>query len=148
MRKQLWILGESGEYATLTQICPAIHCPMVKQNIDAFKVLVDSVFSSNPDLLYKAAEPFNYEKIGFGDAAVKVYTLPRVPIVVAIWFGEEGIPSSVSLLYDKNISNYIECEAASIMGGILLARLIISLSRSAGIDTSNIKYSYRYQCPE
>ncbi|MEM0027387.1 MAG: DUF3786 domain-containing protein [Ignisphaera sp.] len=141
-------IGESREYITLTQICPAVHCPMVKQNIDAFKVLVDSVFSSNPDLLYKAAETFNYEKIDFGDAAVKVYTLPRVPIVVAIWFGEEGMPSSVSLLYDKNVSSYLECEAASIMGGVLLARLIISLGKSAGIDISNVRYGYRYQCPE
>jgi len=141
-------VGEVGELIQLSQICPAIHCPMAKTNMEAFEKLVETVFASQLSLLYKAAEPFKYEKIDLGDAAVKVYTLPRVPIVVAIWLGEEGIPPSISILFDKSITNYLECEAAQIMSGVLLARLIISLAKTANINTSHIKHAYRYQCTE
>lgn len=141
-------VGELGEYVTPTQVCPAIHCPMVKENLDAMTKLVQTVLSLNPELLYKAAEVFSYEKVDVGDVAVKVYVLPRVPIVVTVWLGEEGIPPSISILFDKSVSNYLECEAALIMAGVLLARLIISLAENVGVDIRGVRYSYRYQCPE
>lgn len=135
---------ESGEYVTLSQICPAIHCPMFKQNIKAF----EKIFGYRHGLLYRAAETFNYEKINLGDEAVKIYTLPKVPIVTAVWLGEEGIPPSASLLYDKTVSNYLDCEAVMIIAGVTLARLIISLAKVLAIDTKGVEYSYRYQCAE
>jgi hypothetical protein len=141
-------IGELGELVTPSQICPAIHCPMTKENLEAITKLTQSVFSLNPELLLKATEPFNPQKVDIGDIAVKIYTLPRVPIVLAIWLGEESIPPSISILYDKSITNYLDCESAMIMAGVLIARIIISLAKKVGINIGDVKYSYRYQCPE
>lgn len=142
-------IGELGEYLTLSQVCPALHCPMVKENLEAFLKLSSGIFASRPELLYRAAEPFGYERLDIGDVAVKIYTLPRVPIAVALWLGEEGeLPPSVSILFDKSVTSYLECEAAQILAGVLLARLIISLARYGGTDIGGIRYSYRYQCSE
>lgn len=137
-------IGLSGELITISQVCPALHCPMFNENVKAFEI----VFGYNRDLLYHAAESFGYEKIDIGDAAVKIYTLPRVPVVVGIWLGEEGIPPSSIILYDKTVTHYLDCEAAEILGGALLARLIMSLATRIGIDVKNVRYSYRYHCVE
>jgi len=135
---------ERGEYVTLSHICPAIHCPMFKENVKAFEAL----FGYQPELLYKAAKPFGYETMEYGDAAVKIYTLPKVPIVIGIWAGEESLPPSANILFDKSVTNYLDCEAAIALAGATLARLILSLAKTVGIDVSKVKFSYRYQCTE
>lgn len=137
-------IEEMGEYVTLSQICSALHCPMVKQNMNAF----EKVFGYKQGLLYKAAEAFDYEKIDIGDEAVKIYILPKVPIVISVWLGEEEIPPSVSILYDKSVTHYLDCEASSIMAGVMLTRLIISLAKNYNIYVQGVEYSYRYQCSE
>ncbi|MEM1526327.1 MAG: DUF3786 domain-containing protein [Ignisphaera sp.] len=137
-------INELGELITLSQICPAIHCPMFKENLRAFEV----IFGYNPEYLYQSAEVIGYEKIDLADAAVKIYVLPRVPIFVGIWLGEEGLPPSSIILFDKSVTNYVDCEAASILAGVLLSRLIIALSKKLNVSTTRVKYSYRYQCAE
>ncbi|MEM1542128.1 MAG: DUF3786 domain-containing protein [Ignisphaera sp.] len=137
-------IEEIGEYVTLSQICPALHCPMVKQNMNAF----EKVFGYKQGLLYKAAEAFGYEKIDIGDEAVKIYILPKVPIVISVWLGEEEIPPSVSILYDKSVTHYLDCEASSIMAGVTLTRLIISSVKNLNVYVQGVEYSYRYQCSE
>lgn len=137
-------INEVGELITLSQLCPVIHCPMFKENINAFEI----TFGYNPQYLYQAAELFGFEKIDIADVAVKIYVLPLVPIVVGIWLGEEGLPPSSVILFDKSVSNYLDCEASSILAGVLLARLIIALGKKLDITLKGIKYSYRYQCSE
>ncbi len=83
-------VGECGELVSLLQIVSE-HClgyPLVRKNVEVFEEL----FSKDLQLLYKAAELLNYTRIDLGDAAIKVYALPRVPMVLALWSGEEGIP--------------------------------------------------------
>jgi len=135
---------ELGELVTISNICPAIHCPMFKENTRAF----EKVFGYDPELLYTAAKPFNYEKVDVADAGIKLYVLPRVPIVLGVWLGEEGLPPSTTILFDKSITHYLDCEAASILAGVAVARLIISLAKHQNVDVKDVKYSYRYQCTE
>ncbi len=137
-------VGEKGEYATLSQICPIIHCPMYKQNTKAF----ESLFGYQPELLYEAAKPFGYEVAKYGDAGIKIYPLPRVPMIIAIWAGEESLPPSVNILFDKSVTNYLDCEAIIALAGATLARLILSLAKVLSIDIGKVDFSYRYQCTE
>lgn len=136
-------IEEVGEFISLSQLCPVIHCPMLKQNIKTF----EKIFGFDKHLLYRAAKPFNYKEIDIGDVAVKIYILPRIPIIIGIWLGEEEISPSSIILYDKTITYYLDCESASILAGVVLARLIISLANSLSIDRE-IEYVYRYQCSE
>ena len=136
-------VGEYNEPLPLTRICPAIHCPLLKRNTKAFEV----VFGYEPELLYKAAESFEYIPVDYGDAAVKIYVLPRVPITIGVWAGEEGIPPSTTILFDKSITNYLDCEAATTLAGASLARLIISLSKR-GASLGKVDYKYCYACSE
>lgn len=141
-------VGEVGEYVTLSHVCPAMHCPMLRQNAEAFEEAFGLLFAGKPELLYRAAEPLGYERVEVGDAAVKVYALPRVPVVVGVWFGEEGIPPKAVILFDRSVSHYLDCEAASIVAGATLARLVLALSARLGLDLGDIRVAYRFQCAE
>jgi hypothetical protein len=135
---------ESGEYISISQIVPG-HCldrPLVKKNIEVFKTL----FSSNPQLLYRVAEPFNYTKIELGDATIKIYTLPGIPMILILWNGEEEILTSIQILFDKNIVHYFSKDIASrlevVMGltRALTGRLIVRFAKITGLDIKLIDF--------
>jgi hypothetical protein len=81
-----------------------------------------------------------------GDAAIKVYALPRVPIVLAVWAGEEGLPPSSEILFDKSAPRYLSeetsavCEASLGLARALTARLILKLAKDMKIDVSAIEF--------
>jgi hypothetical protein len=137
-------VGECGELVSLSQIVPehCLDCPLVRKNIEVFKEL----FSKDPQLLYKAAEPLNYTRIDLGDAAIKVYALPRVPMVLALWSGEEGIPPSVQVLFDKNAVHYLSEDLASRLEAVmgltraLTGRLVLRLTKITGVDISSMDF--------
>jgi len=145
-------IGESNELVSLSrQLCPFIHCPNLRRNIEG----IEKLFGEDPKMLYRVAKPFNYKTIDLGDAAIKIYALPRVPIILVIWGGEEGIPPSSEILFDKTAFNYLGsdistvCEAAMGLARALTARLIISTAKELGIDIRGIPFSgYRYTCAD
>lgn len=145
-------IEEVGELVSLSrQLCPFIHCPNLRKNMEA----VESLFGSDPQLLYRAAKPFNYQPIEIGDAAVKIYALPKVPVVLVVWAGEEGIPPSAEILFDKTAPNYLGseisdvCEAAMGIARGLTARLILSLAKMLSLDIDRISFGgYRYTCAD
>ena len=147
-------IGESGELVSLSrQICPFVHCPNFRRNI----TIIEKVFGVNPQLLYTTAEPFNYKSVDIGDAAVKVYTLPRVPVVLVIWAGEEGLPPSSEILFDKSAPHYLSeetsavCEAALGLARALTARLILRLAKDLRIEIPSIEVEfggYGYICAD
>jgi len=136
-------VGEGGELISLSrQLCPFIHCPNLRRNISA----VEKIFGGNPQLLYTVAKPFNFKPVDLGDAAIKVYALPRVPIVLAVWAGEEGLPPSSEILFDKSAPRYLSeetsavCEASLGLARALTARLILKLAKDMKIDVSAIEF--------
>jgi hypothetical protein len=146
-------IGESGELVPLDKgVCPFVHCPNLKRNIAA----IEKLFSREPQLLYRVAEPFGYSRIDMGDAAIKIYALPRVPIVLAIWSGEEGLPASSQIMFDKNTPHYLGknvtdvCEAALGLSRALTGRLILKLARDVlKIDVSSIEFGGAgYMCSD
>jgi hypothetical protein len=135
---------ESGEYISISQIVPG-HCldrPLAKKNIEVFKTL----FSSNPQLLYRVAEPFNYTKIELGDATIKIYTLPGIPMILILWNGEEEIPTSIQILFDKNIVHYFSKDIASRLEVVmrltraLTGRLVVRFTKITGLDIKSIDF--------
>jgi len=57
------------------------------------------------------------EPVDYGDAAVKVHLLPRVPLIFVLWKKDEEFESQVHLMLDKSIEEQMSLE------GILLALL-------------------------
>jgi len=138
-------IGESGEIVLLSRhLCPFIHCPNLRANI----AVIEKIFGRDPQLLYRVAESFNYKPVDLGDAGIKVYALPRVPLILAVWAGEEELPPSSEILFDKSASHYLTgepsavCEAALGLARALTARLILKLAKDLKLDVSKIEITY------
>jgi hypothetical protein len=59
----------------------------------------------------------------FGDAAFRFQILPRLPLLVAGWQGDEDFPASYKILFDSSVSHYLPTDACAIAGSMLTGRL-------------------------
>ncbi|MFZ5820924.1 MAG: DUF3786 domain-containing protein, partial [Chloroflexota bacterium] len=59
----------------------------------------------------------------FGDVAYAFQALPRLPLLVNFWCGDEDFPSTCKILFDKSLSHYLPTDVAAILGGMLARRL-------------------------
>ena len=55
-----------------------------------------------------------------GDAAFRFLALPRIPMACIFYQGEEGIPSSVNVLFDASAPDYLPTEDLSLVGVYLV----------------------------
>jgi hypothetical protein len=58
-----------------------------------------------------------------GDAAFKFIALPRIPMACIFYRGEEGIPSSINILFDAAAEHYLPTEDLSLLGVYLVGAL-------------------------
>ena len=63
---------------------------------------------------------------GYGDAAYVIQALPRIPVLVNYWQGDEDFPSTCKLLFDESVGYYLPTEACAILGGMLARKLVKS----------------------
>jgi len=50
--------------------------------------------------------------------------LPRVPLMLTYWLGDEDFPSSCKVLFDESASHYFPIDACAILGSMLTGRVI------------------------
>lgn len=61
-----------------------------------------------------------------GSASFIFRALPRLPLMVTYWLGDEEFPSSCKILFDESASHYLPIDACAILGGMLARKLIRS----------------------
>ncbi|HDN01544.1 MAG TPA: DUF3786 domain-containing protein [Candidatus Bathyarchaeota archaeon] len=84
---------------------------------------IAKTFGENPELLYEAAKVFDAEKMSFGDCSVKIYSLPRVPIIYVLWGKSAEFPASANVLFDSTIANYLTTEEVQLLSELTTIRL-------------------------
>lgn len=55
----------------------------------------------------------------FSNTAFRFQILPRLPLLVAVWLGDEDFPSSFKILFDASIPHYLPTDACAIAGSML-----------------------------
>lgn len=55
----------------------------------------------------------------FGDVAFRFQILPRLPLLVAVWLGDDDFPPSYKILFDASIPHYLPTDACAIAGSML-----------------------------
>jgi hypothetical protein len=50
--------------------------------------------------------------------------LPRVPVQLILWQGDEELPPESTILFDATISDYLPAEDIAVLSGMLVYRLI------------------------
>lgn len=59
-----------------------------------------------------------------GDGAYIFHALPRVPVLVNYWCGDEDFPSSCKMLFDSSVSHYLPTDVCAILGSMLTRKLL------------------------
>ena len=82
-------------------------------------------FGFDVDALNDACEKLGgTAQSGYGDAAYVFPALPRIPVMVNYWCGDEDFPSTCKLLFDESVRHFLPTEACAILGGMLARKLV------------------------
>jgi hypothetical protein len=91
---------------------------------------LEEAFGAEPHRLYQAADHLNAKKRDFGDAAVELFVLPRLPLVFVIWAGDEEFSARASILFDQTASEQLPLDA-------LLAAVDLAINAVVSLDVEN-----------
>jgi Domain of unknown function (DUF3786) len=62
--------------------------------------------------------------LGIADAAYLFQALPRMPLILAYWQGEDEFPSSCKVLFDSAACNYLPIDGCAIIGNLLVKNVL------------------------
>jgi hypothetical protein len=68
-------------------------------------------FGDDPKRLLNAAETLNASVCDFGDASLRVQVLPRLPLTVMVWGGDEEFEARSSILFDETAASQLPLDA-------------------------------------
>ncbi len=65
------------------------------------------LFDTDPELLHACAQKMGGEKVNLGDISYEFSILPRVPLLIIFWLGDEEFRPTFHLLFDDTISLHL-----------------------------------------
>jgi len=72
-------------------------------------------FGNEPESLLEAARPLGGYEINLGDAGVVIRGFSRVPVNLVLWRGDQEFPAEARLLFDANVTDYLESEDVTVL---------------------------------
>jgi hypothetical protein len=81
-------------------------------------------FGDDLAALARAALSLGGRPEAMGDAAYSFWALPRVPLLLTYWLGDEDFPPSARVLFDASAGNHLPTDACAVLGSTLTGRLI------------------------
>jgi hypothetical protein len=112
----------SGRWIAYREISGAAfyYSSFVKRAIDPLK----KVFGHHSDGLRPAAEIIGGKAVDNGDVGYDFQVLPKVPLQLIIWEGDEEFEPEANILFDETAGTYLSPEDAAWLAGMLVYRLI------------------------
>lgn len=81
-------------------------------------------FGNDVEAFKQAAERAGGERRDLGDVAYSFLALPRVPLVVVYWRGDEEFSPTARVLFDASAGHYLPVDLLSVLGSELCSRII------------------------
>ena len=69
-----------------------------------------AVFGDNPAKLLGAGLALGGAAAGYGDCGIELNILPRLPVVFAVWAGDEEFGPRATVMYDATAPRYLPTE--------------------------------------
>ncbi len=88
-------------------------------------------FGNEPHRLPAMAKLLDGREADFGDVSVTIDALSRVPLTLVLWRGDDEFPAEGSIMFDRNISDYLPTEDIIFLCQSTAWRLV-KLLKSAG----------------
>ena len=89
----------------------------------AIEPITEAFGDCSPTELIEAAKLLNGVVLDFGDVAVEIPALHRIPLLYVLWLKEE-FPASLTVLYDESASRYLPTEDLAVLTELTSSRLI------------------------
>lgn len=83
-----------------------------------------SYFGNDIDLFRKTNQYLQGESQPLGDAGFLYTALPRVPLAVIFYTGDDEFPSTCKILFDASTRHYLPTDACAILGSMITHRLL------------------------
>jgi len=96
------------------------YSAFVKRALDPLK----KVFGSDVEKMKKAAEYLNGTPTEPGDAGFEFAVLPKAPLQLILWEGDDEFPAEANILFDDLTGKILSPEDAAWLAGMLVYRLI------------------------
>jgi len=81
-------------------------------------------FGDIPRNIIKAGVSLGASNAFMGDASLRIDAFPRVPIFILIWASDTELPPGGNILFNSNISDYLESEDVTVVCETITWRLI------------------------
>ena len=85
---------------------------------------LEKAFGQNPDGLMRASEQLGATQCEFGDASIRVYALPRIPLTLVIWRGDKEFAARASILFDQTAATHLPLDALWAMVNLTVKTLV------------------------
>lgn len=79
-------------------------------------------FAGREEALLVAGQALGGSAAGLGDVSVKLAVLPRVPVALVLWRGDEEFPPSGNILFDATVAQYLPAEDMVVLAGMTVAQ--------------------------
>lgn len=95
---------------------------------DAFSrraiIPVTKTFGSKADVLREAGKAMGAREEPRGDCSLVINVLPKIPVTVTVWEGDDEVPASANMLFDASIKELLPTEDVAVIGGFVASMLI------------------------
>ena len=92
-------------------------------------------FGDRPELMRDLAEQlYDAQPFDHGDVSVVVRALPKIPVALIIWRGDDEFPPEASILFDRSIQEILSAEDIAWLAGMVVYPLV-GLAAKQGYGT-------------
>jgi hypothetical protein len=71
------------------------------------------LFADEPDAVVRAAQDMGGKRLDYGDLAVELQVLPRIPIAFVYWAASEDFAASASVMFDRTVGQHLPLDVMS-----------------------------------
>jgi hypothetical protein len=83
-----------------------------------------NVFGNCPEVLHRVSAQFDAERCEFGDASIRLYVLPRLPLTIVIWRHCEEFDARASILFDQSAASQLPLDALLAAANLTVEALV------------------------
>ena len=88
-------------------------------------------FGHDPPALVRAGLKLGGATRSKGSASVELSLFPKVPVTVIVWRGDDEVPASCTVLFDRSIGDIFPTEDVAVAGSFLVERLIAARAETS-----------------
>lgn len=81
-------------------------------------------FGADPPGFVACGLALGGECVELGDAAVRFWPFPKIPVTYVLWQADDEFPASVSVLFDRSISRWFELDMVFLLVAEVTGRIV------------------------